>query len=525
MLGFFPLHFGNAVGHHSRGGLHIQRTVFNDSGANRDGHVHVACVAEVAACAAVNAALDGFELVDQLHGMHFGRAAEGARRESGLEYVHIAHAVFQRTLHVADDVHDVAVTLDHKGFCHLDATSLCDAANVVACQIDQHDMLSALLGVIHQFLLNDLVLFGCGTTRAGAGQRPDGDGFSPAGFALVPHQNFGRGPHHLEVTKMVVVHIRTGIERTQRPVQIERVRRKAFLQALSHLHLHKVTRCNQRLGPLHGLQIIFLGKTALHRLASEHAGSGRHGGLAQSLFECAQPLLAAAVCLGLSRIDVHQQVEFAGKVVDHRHFFALQQQDVGRCELVRRAGIFQLLLDIAHRVVAEIPRQSAAKARQSGRERHLEALLVLGNEVERIAQRTLDHTAIGHHIRAGFRAKAASAQQRARWQANEAVAAKAFTAYHRLKQKAVGPAILGVGQLEIKRQRGFKIGERLEHQRDAVVSLRHEAVEFKFGHHRKTFHLQGLLPSNQDVAVSHACTALATIRKNNACQRQLRETR
>lgn len=149
----------------------------------------------------------------------------------------------------------------------------------------------------------------------------------------------------------------------------------------------------------------------------------------------------------------------------------------------------------------------------------------MGNEIEWIAQRTLDHAAVGHHFGASRHAKAAGAQQRARWQADETVAAKALTAYHRFEQKLLAPPYSAWASLRYSDKGVSRSANAWSINGMRLYPLRHEAVEFKFGHHRKTFHLQGLLPSNQDVAVSHACTALATIRKNNACQRQLRETR
>ena len=42
--------------------------------------------------------------------------------------------------------------------------------------------------------------------------------------------------------------------------------------------------------------------------------------------------------------------------------------------------------------------------------------------------------------------------------------------------------VLHMRQLQIKRQRGFEVGKRLCHQRDAVVTLLGQCVEFVFGH-------------------------------------------
>ena len=54
---------------------------------------------------------------------------------------------FSSAFDVADDVHHVRVALDHEGFGHLHAAGLRDAADVVARQVDQHQVLGALLRV------------------------------------------------------------------------------------------------------------------------------------------------------------------------------------------------------------------------------------------------------------------------------------------------------------------------------------------------------------------------------------------
>ena len=201
------------------------------------------------------------------------------------------------------------------------------------------------------------------------------------------------------------------------------------------------------------------------------------------LAQLAQAPLGVGIGLGLRRVGVDDQVELAREVVDHRQLLALQQQDVGAAQRVGRAALLQLLLDVAHRVVAEVAGQAAAEARQAGPQRHLEALLVGRDEVQRVAARCLDHLAVGDDLGQRLGAEAAGAQQGARRQADEAVAAEALAAHHRFQQEAVAAAVLGVGQLEIEGQRGFEVGEGLDHQRDAVVALRAEALEFEFGDH------------------------------------------
>ncbi len=46
---------------------------------------------------------------------------------------------------------------------------------------------------------------------------------------------------------------------------------------------------------------------------------------------------------------------------------------------------------------------------------------------------------------------------------------------------------LGVGQLQVERERGFEVGKGLGHQGDAVVAFAGQAFEFKFCDHRAGF--------------------------------------
>jgi hypothetical protein len=69
---------------------------------------------EVADAAAVDAALLGLELVDDLHGADLGRAGDGAGGEAGEERGEGVVVLRELALDVRDDVHDVGVALDHE---------------------------------------------------------------------------------------------------------------------------------------------------------------------------------------------------------------------------------------------------------------------------------------------------------------------------------------------------------------------------------------------------------------------------
>ena len=164
--------------------------------------------------------------------MHLGRAAERARREGGLEHIHIGEALFERAFHIAHDVHHVAIALHTECVRHLHRTDLRDAPDVVARQVDQHHMLGALLGVGHQLRFGRLVP--APASHRADGCRPAGrmvtfvEVFSSTTHLLLSHQDFRRGTDHMESitlplgsTEVVVVHVGAGVERTQCPVQAQ----------------------------------------------------------------------------------------------------------------------------------------------------------------------------------------------------------------------------------------------------------------------------------------------------------------
>ena len=188
-----------------------------------------------------------------------------------------------------------------------------------------------------------------------------------------------------------------------------------------------------------------------------------------------EPRACAGIRVGRAGFGIHHQRELAGEVVDDGDFLRQHQQDVGRAErvVVLRPG--QPRLDVAHRVVAEATDQPAGKARQAVARRHLDARHELADKVERVdVVALLDHalahpqqgrTVVGLDARVGG-------------EPDDRIAAKALAALHRFEQVGVRR----VGQFQVDRQRGVEIGEGLDGDRDAVIALRRERVEFSFQH-------------------------------------------
>ena len=159
------LRLGVGVGHDPRARAQEDLAVLHEQRADRDRGVHVARIVEVADAAAVGAAPQRLELVDDLHRAHLRRARERAGRERRAQQVEPVEPRAQPRLHVRDDVHHVRVALDHRVLAHAHAADLRDAAHVVAAQVDQHHVLGALLRVGEQL---------ASSARSSSGVRPRG---------------------------------------------------------------------------------------------------------------------------------------------------------------------------------------------------------------------------------------------------------------------------------------------------------------------------------------------------------------
>ena len=73
-------------------------------------------------------------------------------------------------------MHHLAVALDEELIGDFDAADLGDAADIVAAEIEQHQMLGALLGIGEQLLLERLVFVRRGAAPPRAGERANGHG-------------------------------------------------------------------------------------------------------------------------------------------------------------------------------------------------------------------------------------------------------------------------------------------------------------------------------------------------------------
>ncbi|MNH23697.1 hypothetical protein D3C79_836060 [compost metagenome] len=185
----------------------MQLAILDHRSTNGNCGIHVAVPGKIADSTAVNPTLDRFQLVDNLHRADLGRTRQGASRQNRPQCIHRRQAFTQLAGNVGNNVHHVGVTLDHHLLGQAHTAGRRHTADIVAAQIDQHQVLGNFLVVRQQVVFQRTIgLFGR-TTRAGTGNRAHGDQ-----VVLDTYQHFGRAADHMEVTEVEEVHVRRRVE-------------------------------------------------------------------------------------------------------------------------------------------------------------------------------------------------------------------------------------------------------------------------------------------------------------------------
>ena len=133
-------------------------------------------------------------------------------------------------------MHDVGVTLDDHLLREPDGTCLGNATDIVAAQIDQHQVLCDLLLVAQEICLERFILIGGAAALTGACNGSDGDL-----AALKADQNLRRGTHYLKLTQVDKVKIGGRVQIAQRAIQRQGRLREGDHHALRWDDLHHVS--------------------------------------------------------------------------------------------------------------------------------------------------------------------------------------------------------------------------------------------------------------------------------------------
>ena len=142
-------------------------------------------------------------------------------------------------------MHDVRVALDVHQRRHLHGPGHADAAEVVACEIDEHDVLGALLFGRLQLVGHLLLVRRIAAAAARAGDRMRLDD-----AVLDADQHLRRRADDVHVAEFEIVHVRRRIDRPKRAIHLERMRIGLAREALRHLDLIRVAARNVRLRAL-----------------------------------------------------------------------------------------------------------------------------------------------------------------------------------------------------------------------------------------------------------------------------------
>jgi hypothetical protein len=420
--------------------------------AQGEGHVHVAPDRHVAEGAGVGAAAHRLELVDDLHRAHLGGARGRAHRQRGGEGVERRAAVGELALDARHQVHDVRVALDAHEVGDLDAAGAADAAQVVAAEVDEHDVLGALLGVGGELDGERVVLGRRGATAAGAGDRARLDA-----AALGAHQALGAAGHQRDGPEVEVAEVGARVDRAQRAVDGERVHAQVGRQPLARDHLEHVAGVDVRDGlgdgVAEGLRREVAGELdALPRPIARHArqrpAQARVGGVDEGL----RPRAVVGVAGDRRRHDVR----LAAQVVEHEEHLGLDEAEVGHAELVG-VRVREALVE-AHEVVGGVPDRAAPEGGQVG-----VALRGPHRTVPQHAQRVARHDRLAAPPLRDGQPLAAGLEAAPRAGADERVARHPLPLLDGLEQER-----RGTGDLEVGRQGRLEVGQDLaEHGLEA----------------------------------------------------------
>src|ERR1700722_15331740 len=197
---------GPRTGHDSGARLYIRPAVFRNQGAQADARIEIAGKIQIQDRTGVNAAARRLKLVDDFHGADLRGTRERSGGKAGHQRVEAINVVTQPAAQAGRDVHHVRIALDEHQPLWLDRAVFADAAQIVAPEIDQHDVLGTLLRIGQQRGFEIAVLFFRPAAWTRSRERTIG------GLALLDFdQHFRRAADDGDVVELEEIKIRRGI--------------------------------------------------------------------------------------------------------------------------------------------------------------------------------------------------------------------------------------------------------------------------------------------------------------------------
>ena len=197
------------------------------NGANGDAEIEVAGEIEIANRACVDLSARRLELRQDLHRADLGRARHRPGRKACHQRIEVIAVLGQAAVDGRDEVHHVGITFKRHVLRYADRSVLADPSEIVAAQVDEHDVLGALFLVALQLLGKPEILLIVGASRTRASNR-----VRLSAPALDPDEHLRRRPDDGELPHPDEVHVGRGIHVAERPVDREGIGGNVGLEAL-----------------------------------------------------------------------------------------------------------------------------------------------------------------------------------------------------------------------------------------------------------------------------------------------------
>ncbi|CHI31669.1 Uncharacterised protein [Salmonella enterica subsp. enterica serovar Typhi] len=182
---------------------------------------------EVTDRAAIAAAALSFRIGNQLHGAYFRRAAQGAHVHAGAIGVQRVEIVTQFAHYPGNQMHHVRIAVNFGQIGNVATARRTDARQVIARQIDQHQMFGKLFLVGTHVQLNTAVEISVqrtiGAATAWTGTR-DGVNLNLTAGGVIFQRAFRRRAEKREIIILHKEHIRAGVALFQHVVGSQRRR-------------------------------------------------------------------------------------------------------------------------------------------------------------------------------------------------------------------------------------------------------------------------------------------------------------
>ncbi len=298
------------VGHNRSANLQPELLAVQHDGADDDAALHEPIHANGDDGAAVGPTPHRLHLFDDLHRPDLRTARDRPAREARAQEVRRTQARAQVPGDRAHQVPDVRESFqrEHLGYGH--ASNAAYAAQVVPQQVDNHQVLGAVLLARQQFGGK----FAIDARIRVPGPRPlDGPCFHASCFQ--PQEALGRGAQQLRFAEVEVGAVGRGRGLPQRRIERERVAVPFAFEAMREVHLVDVARLDVMEGALHGGEILRSRRPGNRRPRQPERSRGG-AGPGQHAFDEVKLVLDGSL---LTVVVVCHEPRLAGHVVERKH--------------------------------------------------------------------------------------------------------------------------------------------------------------------------------------------------------------